>query len=174
MSDTAKLRQVNVTYDKAEDRLLLKVSTSDSKEFRAWCTRRYTQALMEQLEALFESEVDEQQVVPKEARKEVARMKHGGEVSEESFKQPYEAEPVSYPLGEEGVLLTTLRYNILESGVVAMNFSDRDGQGMTLNLNHKLRHQVYELFRRACERAAWFEATSLTGATTHPDAPVVH
>ena len=57
MADTAKLRQVNVTYDQAEDRLLLKVSTSDGKEFRAWCTRRYTRAVMEQFERLFESSV---------------------------------------------------------------------------------------------------------------------
>ncbi len=171
---TAKLRQVNVTYDNTEDRLLLRVSTSDGKEYRAWCTRRYTRLLLEQLEKLFESEVDAQQVVPEQARKEVARMKHGGEVAEDSFKQPYEEDADTFPLGEEGVLLTALRYNIQESGVVAMNLSCSDGRGMTLNLNHKLRHQVYELLRRASERAAWFEGTSTDPAITASSTQVVH
>lgn len=173
MPDTAKLRQVNVTYVRSEDRLLLKVATADNKEYRAWCTRHFTGVLLEQLEKLFETEVDEHQVVPEETRKEVVRMKHGGEVSEASFKQPYEAEPESFPLGEEGVLLTTLRYNTLESGVVTMNLSNSEGKGLTLSLNHKLRHQVYELFRRASDRARWFEATP-GGPGTSAGAPVVH
>jgi hypothetical protein len=163
-----QLRQLNVTYVEAEDRLLLKVSTSDNREYRAWCTRRYTSLLLERLESLFESEVDEQQVVPEAARKEVARMKHGSEVSEASFQKPYEAEPESFPLGEEGILLTALRYNQLESGVLTVNLSDGEGRGMTLNLDRKLRHQLYELFRRASGRAGWFEPGGLSVT------PVVH
>ncbi len=149
-----------MTYVRTEDRLLLKVATSDSKEYRAWCTRHFTRILMDHLESMFENEVDEQQVVPRPARKEVARMQHGNAVTEDSFKQPYEAEPVSYPLGEEGVLLTSMRYSTLESGVAALNLSGAEGKGLTLNLDKKLRHEVYELFRRAAERAAWFDTAA--------------
>lgn len=166
MSAAPRLRQLNVTYVEQEDRLLLKVSTSDDREYRAWCTRRYTRLLMDRLESLFEAEVDEQQVVPEEARKEVARMKHGEEVSEESFQQPYQAEPESYPLGENGVLLTSLGYKQLQGDVFAVNLSGSDGLGVTLNLDRKLRHQLYELFRRATERAEWFDSAGAPG-TVH-------
>ena len=166
MEESARLTQVNVTYVEAEDRLLLKVSASDNSEFRAWCTRRYTRLLLERLEQLFEDEIDAGQVVPPAARKEVARMQHGGEVAEESFQRPYEANPESFPLGEQGILLTALRCNELESGAVAMSLGDREGRGVTLNLDRKLRHQLYELFQRAAQRAAWFDA-SPTSAVVH-------
>ena len=152
-----RLKQLNVSYVDVEDRLMLKVSTTDDKEYRAWCTRRFTKILMERLEALFESEVDEEQVVPEETRKEVARIRHDGAVKPQAFEQPYEAEPLEYPLGEEGILLTTLRYNQLESGAVAINLSDNNGKGLSLNLDDNLRHQLYELFKRATHRAAWFD-----------------
>lgn len=166
MSVPPRLRQLNVTYMEAEDRLLLKVSTSDNREYRAWCTRRYTRLLMDRLEALFETEVDQQQVVPEEARKEVARMQHGSEVSEASFQQPYQAEPESYPLGEKGLLLTSLRYNPLQGDVIAMSLGGSDGLSVTVNLDRKLRHQLYELFRRASDRAGWFEPSDAPG-TVH-------
>lgn len=166
MSPPPRLRQLNVTYVEPEDRLLLKVSTSDDREYRAWCTRRYTRLLMDRLEDLFENEVDEQQVVPGQARKEVARMKHGSEVSEASFQQPYQAQPESYPLGETGVLLTSLRCKQLQGDVFAMNLGGSDGVGVTLNLDRNLRHQLYELFRRASDRAGWFDFVDVPG-TVH-------
>ncbi len=168
MAEAPRLKQLNVSYVDVEDRIMLKVSTSDDKEYRAWCTRRFTRILMERLESMFEEEVDEAQVVPEETRKEVARIKHGDKVSEPSFQQPYEAEPTEYPLGEQGVLLTTLRYNRLESGMLALNLSDSDGRGVTLNLDQNLRHQLYELFQRGAERASWFDNAAPAAK------PVVH
>lgn len=152
-----RLKQLNVSYVDVEDRLMLKVSTTDDKEYRAWCTRRFTRILLERLEAMFENEVDEEQVVPEETRKEVAQIKHDGAVKQQAFAKPYEAEPLEYPLGEEGILLTTLRYNQLESGNISINLSDNSGKGLSLNLDDNLRHQLYELFKRAARRAAWFD-----------------
>lgn len=157
MTDAPRLKQLNVSYVDVEDRLMLKVSTTDDKEYRAWCTRRFTRILMDRLEAMFETEVDEQQVVPQETRKEVAQIRHDSAVEQKAFEQPYEAEPMEYPLGEEGVLLTTLRYNRLESGSVSINLSDNDGKGLSLNMDGKLQHQLYELFQRATRRAGWFD-----------------
>lgn len=166
MTAAPRLRQLNVTYVEAEDRLLLKVSTSDDVEYRAWCTRRFTGLLLERLESMFENEVDGQQVVPEAARREVAQMQHGSQVREASFQRPYEAQPESFPLGERGILFTKLGYNELAGGVTTLSLGDGEGRGLTLNLDSSLRHQLYELFRRASTRAGWFDAV--------PAAPVVH
>ena len=37
---------MNVSYAAREDRLLLRVSTSEDEEFRIWLTRRYTGLLL--------------------------------------------------------------------------------------------------------------------------------
>ena len=165
---TAKLHQLNVSYIAAEDRLLLKASTSDQQEYRAWCTRRFTKILLDRLEILFEKEVDEAQVVPQQARKEVAQLQHGGSVSEQAFEKPYEAEPTSYPLGEEGLLLTKISYREQGEEVVVLTLSGDGDKGLTLNMDHKLRHNLYEILSRASRKADWFEDLDA------PQKPVVH
>ncbi len=173
-----QLRQINVTYVDLQDRLLLKVSTSEEQEYRVWCTRRYTRLLLDRLEQSFEKEMFEQtkenaavqpQAVPEQARREVAQMQHKQSVNEQQFQQPYEAQPKEYPLGEQGVLVSTLKYKSTADGIVHMHLADNRGNGVTLNLNEQLKHQVYELFTRAAEKAEWF-----SGAATATPTGVVH
>ena len=160
-----KLRQLNVSYLEAEDRLLLKVSTSDHAEYRAWCTRRFTRLLLERLDTLFETEMDVEsgQVVPEEARREVAKLQHTSKVSEAAFERPYEAEPATFPLGEQGLLLTRIGYKQTPEGQVQMNLSGAEGKGLTLNMDTKLLHHLYELLTRGSQRAGWFEQSADSG-----------
>lgn len=149
--------------------MLLKVSTSDDREYRAWCTRRFSMLLLSRLEAMFETEaVEPQQVVPQEARKEVAQLKHRGSLSETDFTKPYEAEPTEYPLGEDGLLLTRLSYKTGDNGRVSLLLGSKQGKSFTLGMDNKLRHNFYELLSRACHRAQWFEEKDRGGN------PVVH
>ena len=85
------------------------------------------------------------QAVPEAARKDVAQLKHQGAVTERAFDKPYEAEPVSYPLGESGLLLTQLRCKKHESGRLVMMLSGPGGKGLTLNMDSKLQHHFYEI-----------------------------
>jgi hypothetical protein len=164
---TPQLRQVNVTYVDVQDRLLLKVSTSEDEEFRVWCTRRFTRLLMERLEESFQQEMPAARVeaVPEPVRREVAQMQHKQAVQEESFQQPYQAEPKEYPLGEEGLLVTTLKYKALENKSVQMHLGDNEGRGVSLNLDENLKHQLYELFERAAAKAQWFDISITAGAS---------
>ena len=151
-----QLRQLNVSYIDTEDRLLLKVSTSEDEEYRVWCTRRFTRVLMDRLEETFQTEMPSSAAVPEPARREVARMQHQQSVTEESFQQPYQAEPTGYPLGEDGLLVTSLKYNQQADKTVQLFLGDNKGVGITLNLNEHLKHQLYELFARAAEKADWY------------------
>lgn len=151
-----QLRQLNVSYIDTEDRLLLKMSTSEDEEYRVWCTRRFTRLLMDRLEETFQTEMPGPLAVPEPARREVARMQHQQSITEEFFRQPYEAEPAGYPLGEDGLLVTTLKYSKKPDKIVHLFLGDNKGVGITLNLNEHLKHQLYELFTRATEKAGWY------------------
>ncbi len=153
-----QLRQMNVTYVETEDRLLLKVSTSDEQEYRVWCTRRFTRLLLDKLAVGFQKEMPSAAAVPQPARRDVAQMQHQQAVKEEAFQQPYNAEPSDYPLGEQGLVATTLKYKDLADGSAQVHLGDQSGKGVNLNLNAHLQHQLYELFTRATERAQWFDA----------------
>ena len=163
-----QLRQLNVSYIDAEDRLLLKVSTSEDEEYRVWCTRRFTRLLIDRLEETFQKEIPSAAAVPEPARREVARMQHKQTVTEESFAQPYQAEPTAYPLGEDGLLVTTLKYSQQPDKTVQLFLGNNKGVGITLNLNEHLKHQLYELFTRATGKADWYtDAPSEVSAVVH-------
>ncbi len=165
---STQLRQLNVSYINAEDRLLLKVSTSENEEYRVWCTRRFTRALMDRLEETFQAEMPSSAAVPEPARREVARMQHQQTITEESFQQPYQADPSGYPLGEDGLLVTNMKYSQQADNTMQLFLGDNKGLGITLNLNEHLKHQLYELFARATEKAEWY-----TGGASEVSA-VVH
>jgi hypothetical protein len=160
-----QLRQINVSYVDVQDRLLLKVSTSEDEEFRVWCTRRFTQLLLQRLEESFQEDMPAEtaKAVPEPARREVAQMQHQQVVKEESFERPYEAEPTEYPLGEDGLLVTTIKYQPMADDSVQMHLGDNQGKGLTLNLDENLKHQLYELFERAAAKAKWFGAPAAAG-----------
>ena len=40
-----RLRQINIDYDAENDRLLMRIGTSDGAELRLWLTRRYVKLL---------------------------------------------------------------------------------------------------------------------------------
>lgn len=159
-----QLRQKNIRYVKREDRLLLRISNSDDQEYRIWCTRRFSRLLLDRFEQEFQNEVAATATVPQEARKEVAQIQHAQAVQEESFKKTYDAVPTEYPLGEEGLLVTTLKYSKNDKGVMSVNLGNGKGKGMSLNLNPSLQHQFYELLRRATEKANWFPPPSAVEA----------
>ncbi len=167
-----RLRQINVSYIDKEDRLLLRVSTSIESEYRLWCTRRFTRLVLDRFDALFQEKVAANVPASSQARREVAQMQHSLAVSEEAFSKDYQAQPTEYPLGENGLLVTTLKYNQSDTGAIQLRFTDGGDKGMTLSLSGNMQHQLYELFRRAAEKAGWFEAGG-TGAAVAPDT-IVH
>jgi len=173
LSMSPQLRQINVSYIDKEDRLLLRVSTSADAEYRLWCTRRFTRLLLDGFEKLFQHEVAASVPAPEQARREVAQMQHNLAVSEEAFSKSYEALPTNYPLGENGLLVTTLKYNRLKSGGLQVQFTDGGDKGMALSLTEALQHQLYELFLRACEKAGWFGSAEMVAATPATDT-IVH
>ena len=156
LSMSPQLRQINVSYVDKEDRLLLRVSTSVESEYRLWCTRRFTNLLLDRFDKIFQQEVARTVPAPADARRDVARMQHNLAVSESAFSKPYAAQPTEYPLGEDGLLVTTIKYNRLSAGRLQLQFTDGGDRGMTLSLTEALQHQLYELFRRAAGKAGWF------------------
>ena len=174
LSMSPRLRQINVSYVDLEDRLLLRVSTSDDQEYRLWCTRRFTRLLLDRFEDLFQREVAATVAVTPPARRDVAQMQHSLAVSEESFSKPYQAQPTGFPLGKKGLLVTTLRYKKSDQGGLQFQLTDGGDKGMALVLSESLQHQFYELFGRAAQKAKWFVATTGSSPGSPRADTVVH
>ena len=144
---TEQLHQMNISYNPKEDRLLLRVSSRSSDEFRLWLTRRYTGMLINIL------------------KQELAR--YGGEpalassdetrnmIREGALNQSYEGDNTSFPLGESGVL--AFRINCSESGkgILRLELLPEQGQGISLNLNKTLLYMLHNLISQGIDQAGW-------------------
>lgn len=152
---SARLEQINLTYDTNEDRILLKVRNSDGEEYRLWMTRRFTGLLWQVIGRIIRETAWEIDLAGITNPEEVIAFEHQQAVSSGDFKTPYHEESAAtYPLGERGVLGFRISYENGENGV-ALNLTPEDGQGIRLGLDRRMLHNICKLVADAVRGAGW-------------------
>ncbi len=152
---SARLEQINLSYNTNEDRLLLKVRNSSGEEYRLWMTRRFTGLLWQVVGRIIREtdwEIDLDGITNPE---EVLAFEHQRAVHDGDFKTPYDDKSAaSYPLGEDGVLGFRISYENGENGVM-LNLTPEDGQGIRLGLDRRMLHNLCKLVADAVRGAGW-------------------
>ena len=160
-----RLRQINIDYDAENDRLLMRIGTSDGAELRLWLTRRFVKLLWPLLVKLAEdaSPRIRTQANP-EARKALLGLEHEQALSRADFSRPYENETPTTPLGEAPLLLSRIQtgHDRNRQPIVALHPSD--GQGVTLNLDAVLLHSLCRLLQAAAQKSDWDVELRLPGS----------
>lgn len=153
----SSLQQLQVTYVPAEDRILLRVSTTDRQELRFWLTRRLVVRLLPGLDDVLAREPAVGTQPSADARREIFRFRQQKALAEADFKTAYREDAESFPLGRHPVLVSTIRMRRLEEGRWAMALVPARGRGQNteLVLKEELVHSLASLVRRASTGAGW-------------------
>lgn len=159
-----RLRQINIDYDAENDRLLMRIGTSDGAELRLWLTRRYVKLLWPLLVKLAEeaSPRIRTQANP-EARKALLGLEHEQALSRADFSRPYENDTPTTPLGEAPLLLARIQTGHDRKGQPIVALHPSDGQGVTLNLDAVLLHSLCRLLQAAAQKSDWDVELRLPG-----------
>ena len=158
------IHQIQMLYDKQQDRVLLRVSTRDENEFRFWLTRRFVKRLWGLLLKMLEQD-EAFRSLSLEARRALLGMQHETFIGEGDFSQVYEDGARQLPFGREPVLLTTARGKAGAKGAQILSLHPTAGQGIDIALNSKLLHMVAKLLRDAVSRSDWdIKITLMSGA----------
>ena len=144
---TEQLHQMNVSYNPQEDRLLLRISSRNGEEYRLWLTRRYTGMLINILRQEMEKSGGEPVLA---ASDETKNMIKGG-----AFKQDYEENNATFPLGESGVLAFRINTRLAGDDVLQLEMLPETGQGISLNLNRTLLYMLHNLINQGIDQAGW-------------------
>ncbi len=89
MGATSRLHQIGITYDPAQDRMVLRVSSTDKTEWRLALTRRFVRLLWGALTGVLERHPDiRADLVPK-VREAMLAMRHQAIVQTTDFNQPF-------------------------------------------------------------------------------------
>ena len=151
----SRINQIQIRYVPIEDRIVLRMNTEDSSEFRFWITRRYAKILADSLLKLLRSTGDIQEHNKEEVQKAVMSFQHEEAISKADFAKTFHAQPKSMPLGNVPVLLSKLTVNQTEDGNPMLCMYPEQGQGIDLALQQQLLHSISKLFADALQASEW-------------------
>lgn len=149
------IHQIQMMYDKLQDRILLRVSTSEQAEFRFWVTRRYIKLLWSVLLKMLERDPVAAVHLDEQVRRSMMEFQHVDAVSAGEFAKPYEEAAKVLPLGGEPVLLSriTARQNAGTQPVLCLH--PEQGQGIDIAVDAKLLHMISKLVADAVAQSDW-------------------
>lgn len=167
----AALSQIQVRYHPVEDRLLLRMSTSDHQEFQFWLTRRCVQGMWPLLVKLLKEAPSVTTRTAPQHREEVLAFQHQQAVSQADFQTGYrEEEERTRPLGEAPMLVKRVDVRRDDQGTAKLGLRPAEGQGVELGLGEPLLHSLSKLIADSAERCGWGLGLRLGAAGTEEDA----
>ncbi len=164
----AQLNQIQCRYVPLEDRVLLRINSSDHSEFRFWLTRRYVRLLWPVLSQLLQGDPQISQAQDARARQAILAFQHESALSQSSFSQTFREEQAKFPLGETPVLLSRIQTRTTTQGQSVLCLHPEQGQGIELNMSRTLLHALTRLLTDAVQKAGWELEASMPAAPAAP------
>jgi len=149
------IAQMQVRFDAAEDRLLLRVRSGAGDELRFWLTRRYVRLAWPPLRGHLERTVDARVPASTGARRAMASFEHQDAVQNADFQTPFSDTPSALPLGDAPVLLARFGLRQAADDGVVLLLHPQAGQGAELALSKPLLHSFCKLLTDAVRVADW-------------------
>lgn len=151
------IRQLQVSHDGMQDRLLLRIATQANEEIRVWFTRRFLRELWPGLARMLGA-----QPVPQAPAA-------AGEAPQASFDQPFHNENPTFPLGANPLLASEATLDAGADGLIRMVLREGRERSFNLNLNGEMLQALCAMLRATGGQAKWDLA--LDYAATEPALP---
>lgn len=163
------IHQIQVRYDEMEDRILLRLSTTEGSEFRFWLTRRFVRRLWEMLVQMLEWDQAVQQQHDAQTRRTVLDIQHEGYARQANYSQKFEETPRTMPFGEAPIVLVKARGKRRDTGTQVLSLRPQEGHGIDMTLDTKLLHIFSRLLREAVAKADWGMTLALHEGGQQPE-----
>lgn len=147
------IHQIQVRYDEVQDRILMRLSTTDQCEYRFWLTRRFVKRLWKMLVKMLDAASSQQ--LGADARRAVLEMQQESVAQQSDFSKRFEEGSRRLPLGEDPVLIAKAKSKQRDDGIQLLSLHPRQGYGIDLTLDGKLLHLLLKLLREAVLSTDW-------------------
>jgi len=164
-----RIDQFQLRFDAEQDRLLLRVNTSDRKEFRLWLTRRMVARLWPVLRAALESDELVRSQPDRVARDAVLSFQQDKALAQADFQSAFREEAEEMPLGEAPVLVSKVQLGAAPQGGRLLRLAPSRGPSVQLGLNPFMLHAFCRLLVQAVAQTDWGLGLTLVQAPV--DAP---
>jgi hypothetical protein len=164
------INQLNVTFMTAEDRILLRLNTTNKEEFRIWLTRRVVRKLARELggaeRRLLGLENPERGFVAPGARA-IQEFQREARMANVDFGARFEEGAAGFPFGTAPVLATGCEIELQgESAAIALSLDNK----RTLNFVLDVRglHGTLAMLQKAVAHSDWDLGQELESETRPP------
>ena len=157
MTASSTLRQISAMHDPEQDRILLRINSSDGAEMRFWITRRYLLLLRQTLGNMAGrlSATHAGAAVPAATPGSYSDYSREQAVKDGEFRTGYQPGTV-LPLGKTPVLLNRLSARAAPAGSnLILSLHPAQGQGIDLNMDENLVHAFTQVIEAAAQKADW-------------------
>jgi hypothetical protein len=160
-----QLKQMNVGYDRAQDRILLRLSTDQDTEYRMWLTRRMLIGMWPGVVGLVQNTPMARQQSDPEARKAVVEFQREQALRQATFDAPYEGDRLTPAIPGEPFLIWGVQMRPAQGGGHDINFLPKEGQGVHVRLQDSMLHAFVKLLQDVVKVTEWGVALELPAAT---------
>lgn len=166
------VRQMSINYQPEQDRILVRVNTSDSRELQYWFTRRLTLGLMPLLERIVTEHAalaggpatTHMAAADISAKKAMADFARAETMRSADFSTPYKTPEAAQPLFDTPLLITDISIAPLPAAQMRMSCAEKLGDAtgnarrFELTLSQQLSHAFMHLLEQAIETSQWRKA----------------
>ncbi len=179
-----KLEQLAARYHPEQDRILLRMNTSEADELRLWLTRRLCLNLWPKFKTIVADRIALEQgsrdpsraaaaTADETTRQMLADFHRQETLRNADFKTPFRADPRQLPLGGEPLLVTEVVFSPLGDGKLQIAFKEKlPGQPQPRSFRVSLQGDnlqgLLHLVDKALETSGWFAPA--TGASAEKPA----
>jgi hypothetical protein len=172
------IHQLSVDYSEEQDRIMLRINTSQGDELRFWFTRRLLHKLWPNLKRVVADQVVRFGEVVDPARLALASMDesdrsmladfHRSEsLKGADFSTPFNNHPQRLPLGEQPLLVTEVKLASLDNGQLQIKLSEQfTGAGTQrscqMDVPTHLTQGMVHLLEQTLARCGWNDTLALT------------
>ena len=187
------IHQLSARYNQEQDRILLRINSTEGAEMRLWLTRRLTLALWPTLNKAVAEHIARQDdgtahLRDDASKKMLADFQREAMLKDADFATPYQDIPevseaaatTALPLGSAPLLVTEVRITPVANGPLKIAFNEQlvgqgNGRGFQVELAPPLVHGLVQLLERALHQSAWSEGSDVLGLLPlqASDAPLV-
>jgi hypothetical protein len=149
------IHQIQMAYNAQEDRILLRILSTQRAEFRFWMTRRYAKLLWTVLIKMLERDPAAATHADENVRRTMMGMQHANAVRAGEFAKPFEEGVSITPLGAAPVLLSRVSGKQPANQQPVLSLHPDKGQGLDLGVNTALLHMISKLLVDAVAQSDW-------------------
>jgi hypothetical protein len=157
--------QINIEYNSAEDRLLLRVSEKESHgrcvEYRSWLTRRFVTVFLKAIDKLIEDGLAGDMQVSPDALEAMKKFQQEAALAKADFSTSYGADSENCTLmGEVPFLVSILKIKKKSKNKYVVSLLTNENAGINITANTDLIHSLRKLLFTSAKNAGWNQSLS--------------